>query len=52
MTHMMQAAFAFAAEDKVRAGIELQPLSATSDVFGRPRRGEIAARVVIEFAAA
>lgn len=46
----MAEALAFAAEGKVRADIELQPLSAINDVFDRLGRGEVASRVVIDFA--
>jgi alcohol dehydrogenase, propanol-preferring len=43
-------ALAFAAEGKVKANIELQPLSAINDVLGRLQRGDVAARVVLDFA--
>jgi alcohol dehydrogenase, propanol-preferring len=46
----MAEALAFAAEGKVRADIELQPLSAVNEVLDRLGRGEVAARVVLEFA--
>ena len=39
----------FVAEGKVKADIELQPLSAINDVFERLRHGEVASRVVIDF---
>jgi propanol-preferring alcohol dehydrogenase len=45
----MAEALAFAAEGKVKADIELQPLSAVNDVFDRLERGEVAARVVLDF---
>ena len=45
----MAEALAFAAEGKVKANIELQPLSAINDVFKRLKQGEVAARVVIDF---
>lgn len=45
----MAEALAFAADGKVRADIELQPLSAINDVFERLQKGEVPARVVIEF---
>jgi len=45
----MAEALAFAAEGKVKADIELQPLSAINEVLGRLERGEVAARVVLEF---
>ena len=46
----MAEALAFAAEGKVKADIELQPLSAINDVLVRLERGDVAARVVLEFA--
>ena len=46
----MAEALAFAAEGKVKADIELQPLSAINQVLDRLERGEVAARVVLEFA--
>lgn len=48
----MAEALAFAAAGKVKADIEVQPLSAINQVFDRLRNGEVAARVVIDFAAA
>lgn len=45
----MAEALAFAAEGKVKADIELQPLSAINQVFDRLERGEVAARVVLDF---
>ena len=45
----MAEALAFAAEGKVKADIELQPLSAINDVLVRLERGDVAARVVLEF---
>jgi len=48
----MAEALAFAAEGKVAANIELQPLSAISTVFDRLQRGDVAARVALEFATA
>ena len=45
----MAEALAFAAEGKVKADIELQPLSAINKVFDRLEHGEVAARVVLEF---
>jgi propanol-preferring alcohol dehydrogenase len=39
----------FAAEGKVRADIELQPLSAVNDVFRRLQHGDVPARVVLQF---
>ena len=43
-------ALAFAVEGKVKADIELQPLSAINDVFARLKRGDVASRVVLDFA--
>jgi alcohol dehydrogenase, propanol-preferring len=45
----MAEALAFAAEDKVKADIELQPLTAINEVLSRLERGEVAARVVLDF---
>ena len=45
----MAEALAFAAEGKVKADIELQPLSAINDVFNRLEHGKVAARVVLDF---
>ena len=47
----MAEALAFAAEGKVKAVIEQQPLSAINKVLDRLERGEVAARVVLDFAA-
>ncbi len=46
----MAEALAFAAEGKVKADIELQPLSAINQVLDRLERGDVAARVVLNFA--
>ena len=46
----MAEALAFAAEGKVKADIELQPLSAINQVLDRLERGDVVARVVLEFA--
>ncbi len=46
----MAEALAFAASGAVTADIELQPLSAVNDVFTRLERGQVASRVVLEFA--
>ena len=46
----MAEALAFAAEGKVKADIELQPLSAINQVLERLERGKVAARVVLDFA--
>jgi propanol-preferring alcohol dehydrogenase len=48
----MAEALAFAAAGKVKADIELQPLSAINDVFKRLAHGDVPSRVVIDFAAA
>ena len=48
----MAEALAFAAEGKVKADIELQPLSAINEIFDRLQHGDVAARVVIDFGAA
>lgn len=45
----MAEALAFAAEGKVKADIELQPLSAINSVLDRLARGDVASRVVLEF---
>lgn len=45
----MTEALAFAAEGKVKADIERQPLSAINDVFDRLEKGDVASRVVIDF---
>ena len=45
----MAEALAFAVQGKVRADIELQPLSAINDVFHRLKEGDVAARVVLKF---
>jgi propanol-preferring alcohol dehydrogenase len=47
----MAEALTFAAEGKVKADIELQPLSAINQVFERLTRGDVPARVVLEFGA-
>ena len=45
----MAEALGFAADGKVRANVELQPLSAINDVFARLAHGEVPSRVVIDF---
>ncbi len=45
----MTEALAFAAEGKVKADIELQPLSAINEVLDRLKEGRVASRVVIDF---
>ena len=47
----MAEALAFAAEGKVKADIELQPLSSINQVFDRLEHGDVPSRVVLEFAA-
>ena len=42
-------ALAFSAEGKVKADIELQPLSAINQALDRLERGEVSARVVLDF---
>jgi propanol-preferring alcohol dehydrogenase len=46
----MAEALAFAAEGKVKAEIELQPLSSINQVLDRLEHGNVASRVVIDFA--
>jgi len=48
----MAEALAFAADGKVKADIELQPLSAINNVFKRLAHGDVPSRVVLEFAKA
>ncbi len=45
----MAEALAFAAEGKVHADIELQPLSAVNEVLDRLAAGKVASRVVLDF---
>ena len=45
----MAEALAFAAEGKIKADIELQPLSAINDIFDRLQHGKVAGRVVLDF---
>ena len=45
----MAEALAFAADGKVKADIELQPLSAINSVFERLGKGEVPSRVVLDF---
>ena len=45
----MAEALSFAAEGKVKADIELQPLAAINDVFARLERGDVPSRVVLDF---
>lgn len=46
----MAEALAFAADGKVKADIELQPLSAINDIFKRLEHGDVPSRVVIQYA--
>jgi propanol-preferring alcohol dehydrogenase len=46
----MSEALAFAAAGKVKADIELQPLSSINQIFDRLEHGDVASRVVLEFA--
>ena len=45
----MTEALAFAAEGRVHADIELQPLSAVNTIFDRLQHGDVPSRVVIDF---
>ena len=45
----MAEALSFAAEGKVKADIELQPLSSINQVFDRLQHGDVASRVVLDF---
>jgi propanol-preferring alcohol dehydrogenase len=46
----MAEALQFAVDGKVEADIELQPLSAINEVLARLEHGDVAARVVLDFA--
>ncbi|MGD0105834.1 MAG: alcohol dehydrogenase AdhP [Rhodopila sp.] len=46
----MAEALAFAADGKVKADIELQPLSAVNRIFDRLENGDVPSRVVLDFA--
>lgn len=48
----MAEALAFAAAGKVKADIELQPLSAINDVLRRLAQGKVPSRVVLDFVSA
>ena len=48
----MAETLAFAADGKVKAEIELQPLGAINDVLDRLEHGKVAARVVLDIACA
>tara|TARA_R110001599_G_scaffold353733_1_gene595933 strand:+ start:28683 stop:29714 length:1032 start_codon:yes stop_codon:yes gene_type:complete len=45
----MAEALAFAADGKVKADIELQPLASINEIFARLEHGEVPSRVVIDF---
>jgi propanol-preferring alcohol dehydrogenase len=45
----MAETLAFATEGKIKADIELQPLSAINEVFDRLKQGKVAGRVVLDF---
>jgi propanol-preferring alcohol dehydrogenase len=45
----MAEALAFAVDGKVKADVELQPLSSINEIFSRLAHGDVAARVVLEF---
>ena len=45
----MAEALAFAADGKVKADIELQPLSDINNIFDRLKHGKVAGRVVLDF---
>jgi propanol-preferring alcohol dehydrogenase len=45
----MAETLAFATEGKIKADIELQPLSAINEIFDRLKQGKVAGRVVIDF---
>ena len=48
----MAEALAFAVGGKVKADIELQPLSSINQIFDRLKHGDVPSRVVIDFAPA
>jgi len=45
----MAEALAFATEGKIKADIELQPLSAINEIFDRLEHGKVAGRIVLDF---
>jgi propanol-preferring alcohol dehydrogenase len=45
----LQESLQFAAEGKVKASIEMQPLEAINDVFDRLKRGQVNGRIVLNF---
>jgi hypothetical protein len=48
----MAEALAFAVGGKVKADIELQPLSSINQIFDRLEHGDVPSRVVLDFAPA
>jgi propanol-preferring alcohol dehydrogenase len=46
----MAECLAFAAEGKVKANIEIRPLSSINEIFDRLAHGDVPSRVVLEFA--
>jgi hypothetical protein len=46
----MAEALAFAVKGKVKADIELQPLSSINQIFDRLEHGDVPSRVVLDFA--
>jgi hypothetical protein len=48
----MAEALAFAVKGKVKADIELQPLSSINQIFDRLEHGDVPSRVVLDFAPA
>jgi propanol-preferring alcohol dehydrogenase len=48
----MAEALSFAVGDKVKADIELQPLSSINQIFERLEHGDVPSRVVLDFAPA
>jgi CheY-like chemotaxis protein len=48
----MAETLAFAADGKVKADIELQPLSDINDIFQRLEQGKVAGRIVLDFVGA
>jgi propanol-preferring alcohol dehydrogenase len=48
----MAEALSFAVDGRVKADIEMQPLSAINQVFGRLQHGKVAGRVVLDFVGA
>jgi propanol-preferring alcohol dehydrogenase len=48
----MAEALAFAVKGKVKADIELQPLSSINRIFDRLEHGDVPSRVVLDFAPA